>query len=150
MKKTILTIFMSLLLFVGFSQNSVITVQGGYSWLNGVIGAELQFGKIGISAGYMPTAMPLSGDPVSSYSLALSLYGKDYDESCFYGSYGIASGGYRYEDTNGESIVELMSIGMIGYRFTTDFGLSSKLGAGYGWNKNTGVYTMEWTVGYSF
>jgi hypothetical protein len=150
MKKTILTILISLLFLVGFSQNSGITVQGGYSWLNGIVGAEIQFVNLGISFGYMPTSMPLSGDKVASYSAALTWYGKPYDQDCFYGSFGVASAGYTYEDNMGGSIVKQMTIGMLGYRFTSDLGLSSKIGVGYGWCDLAETYTWEWTLGYTF
>ena len=151
-------VFLSILVTIAFAitmnaQTSGLTIQGGYSWLNGVVGVEAQFGNIGFSGGYYPAVMPHSGTSVASYSGAITYYGKKWDESCSYVSYGIASAGYRAETygTYGTYDQEVMpmSILMIGYRYTNGSGLSSKLGFGYGWCSEMNAYTAEWTIGYT-
>lgn len=80
MKKTLLTLIMSLaMIFVLTTTTNAqtpmsLSVHGGYSWLTGVVGAEAQFGNIGIAAGWMPTKMPMSGERVHSFSGAISYY----------------------------------------------------------------------------
>ena len=102
MKKIFILLTIFLLFIVNIESKSqtpfAFSAQGGYSWLNGVVGADLQFGKFGISGGWMPTKMPISGTKTSSYG---ALYSGNYDETTVYGSIGIASQGYRYEYING-------------------------------------------------
>lgn len=77
MKKGLVTIFMSLtLLIMSTTVNAQQTpfafnVQGGYSWLNGVLGAEAQFGKLGVSGGWMPCRMPMSGEWINYIAVRL-------------------------------------------------------------------------------
>jgi len=132
---------------------SALTVQGGYSWLNGVIGLEFQVGKFAISGGYFPTKMPGSGDRVNSFSGAITWYGEDCETSSWYLSTGIASAGYRSESSyNGGSwedgTVDPMTIFMIGYKGVSG-NWTSKLGAGVGFHDDLRVFTWEFTVGYA-
>lgn len=127
---------------------SAFTVQGGYSWLNGVVGAEIQLYKIGFSGGYFPAKMPLTNDPISSFSFGISYYPRAFDDG-IYLSWGLAGAGYRYETTNGDSDVKPMNIVMAGYRFWAG-SLSMKGGAGYGWCSESNTFTGELTLGYSF
>ena len=156
MKKILLSLaIVFALLFANVETQAQVTgtVQGGYSWLNGMIGAELQFANLGVSGGYYPARMPGSGDPISSFSAAATWYGKPY-EDCLYGSIGIASAGYRYEVSYnsgpyGDAVVLPMTIGMIGYKaHWNDWRF--KLGGGYGWCSEAGVFTWEILIGYSF
>ena len=149
MKKLLITFGLILISLLGYSQKLGISLSGGYSWVNGVIGTEVHFAHLGVSAGWFPTSMPLSGDKVSSYSGALTWYGNQFEKSCMYGSIGIANAGYRYEDTNGTSIISPMTIAMLGYRYTGDNGLYTKLGAGYGWADLGSTWTFECIVGYT-
>ena len=140
---------------MSYSQYNSFTVQGGYSWLNGVVGAELQLGHVGLSGGYMPTKMPGSGERLSSFSGAFTWYGDVMDESCYYTSIGIASAGYRSEVSyNGGSyengIVKPMGIWMLGYKYAGGTGWSSKIGGGVGWCSEATVFTFEITLAYSF
>lgn len=50
------------------------SVHGGYSWSIGVLGAEAQFGNIGLAGGWMPSKMPMSGERIHSYSGAVTYY----------------------------------------------------------------------------
>lgn len=128
------------------------SLTGGYSWLSGVVGGELQIENFGISGGWMPTTMPLSGNKVNSVGIAFNAYsGKPTDVSTFYISLGVASDGYRYEDWNSSSGYTTeetlpVTILMVGskYRFKV---LYSKLGVGYGWYDGGGVWTWEATLG---
>ena len=108
MKKILLSLaFIFAITFSSFGQVPTdISLWGGYSWVNGVFGAEAQFGHIGISGGWFPAKMPYSKDQISSWSGAITFYGKSnkyLDDhygafiACFYGTFGIASTGYRYE-----------------------------------------------------
>lgn len=139
---------------IAFSQTN-ISIGTGYSWLNGVVSAEAQLGNFGIGAGWFPAKMPLSREPVSSFSASLTYYGKtneflnqhknlfDFVGVTYYGSIGVASAGYRYEDNSLiNEIVEPMTIGMIGLKsHIGKFGL--KIGGGYGWCQYAGTFTWE-------
>jgi len=124
-----------------------LSVHGGYSWLDGVVGGDLQTGLFGLSAGWMPTTMPLSGDPVNSLCAAISIYsGPVTDAYTWYGSFGVASDGYQYEDTYGGEGTEAVYIAMVGTRYNSPK-VYLKAGIGYGWNEWAGVWTGEITLG---
>ncbi len=151
MKKLILTIFVSLsLLLSSMTVNAqspyAVSVQGGYSWLNGVVGGDLQIGHFGLSGGWMPTKMPMTGEKISSTGFAVSLYSGLYDESGMYVSLGSASNGYRYEDSNGYGATSPMTILMVGSKTGTDV-VNIKLGLGYGWCDYGKAWTFEATLG---
>ena len=87
MKKIILSLaIVFTLIFANIETQAQVTgtVQGGYSWINGMIGAELQFDRIGISGGYYPAVMPGSGDPISSFSVAATWYGNPYEDCLWF------------------------------------------------------------------
>ena len=71
-----------------------------------------------------------------------------------FGSIGIASAGYRYEiaynsGPYGDAVVLPMTIGMIGYK--AHWGAwRAKVGGGYGWCSEAGVFTWELVIGYTF
>ena len=154
MKKLILSVFLSLALLL--SVNSVnaqvyaLSVQGGYSWLSGVVGGDLQVGQLGVSAGWMPTKMPLSGEKLSSIGVAGTLYSGNYDESGYYVSLGVASNGYRYEYSSSwganDSKTSPMTIAMLGYKYGSE-DMNLKLGVGYGWCDYAKTWTWEITLG---
>jgi hypothetical protein len=125
-------------------------VQGGYSWLNGVAGAEVQFGHISLSGGWMPCKMPLSGSKINSYGGAISYYTLPVNQEGYssYVSVGVASQGYRYEDTWGGEVIEPMTIIMIGEKYNVGI-VSCKLGGGYGWCDQAGAWTFEITLGFT-
>ena len=143
-----------------FSQTD-FSLWGGYSWLNGVVGAEAQFGNVGISAGYFPAKMPGSGESVASFSGAVTLYGKNnkYLDShsgaqgaCWYGSFGVASAGYRYQASYNsgawtDDYIEPVYIGMVGVK-SYHQKWSFKLGCGYGFY--SGGNTFTWEVGFGY
>jgi len=159
MKKIVLSLAMVIALLFAINGETkaqvALNVQGGYSWLNGVVGVEVLPGHWGVSAGYFPAKMPGSGDPVTSISWAVSYYDGLWDESGYYASVGMASAGYRYQESWnggawGNNIVEPMWIGMIGYKYSSYSGWNMKAGGGYGWNSHTGAFTWEITLGKSF
>lgn len=158
MKKLLIVIVMLMTLSI-FSANAQSTpfalrAQGGYSWINGVVGAEAQFGKIGLSGGWMPTKMPLSGEKISSIGGAITYYTLPADQEGYSGyvSVGVASQGYRYELTSswgyGEEETLPMTIVMVGYKYDSG-GVNCKLGAGYGWCEVAGAFTFEITLGFT-
>lgn len=162
MKKFLLLFtFIFTITFTSFGQTPLdISLWGGYSWLNGVFGVEAQFGQIGISGGWYPAKMPYSNDPISSFSGAITIYGKNNKylddhygsfSACYYGSFGIASAGYRYESYSGSSIydtmVQPMYIVIGGVKSYVDR-WQFKLGMGYGWCDQAGVFT--WEIGLSY
>ena len=156
MKKflTILIVFFTFAT-LSFAQKSSFTVQTGYSLSTGLIGAEYQFGKVSITAGWMPLRMPESHKFISSFSAAITAYGCDWNESGWYASGAFASTAYRSEkDVNGvwvEDIVSPMTILHLGYKQYLGSGLSLKGGVGYGWCKYIAYPTLEisarWTFG---
>jgi hypothetical protein len=146
---SMLTILFSLLSLSSNAQTTPtsFSVHGGYSWLNGVVGAELQSGCFGISGGWMPTTMPISGDKVNSYGFAVSLYsGPPSETISYYLSGGIASDGYQYEDSYGYGKTEAVTIIMAGtkYNFNSFY---AKLGLGYGFCSEANSFTFEATIG---
>jgi hypothetical protein len=105
-----------------------ITIWGGYSYLNGIVGAEAQYGKFGIGAGYFPIHIITSNNYVSSFSASISYYMKNNQHLIYpYGSIGVASAGYHSND-----IIDLMTIGMIGIKSSYN-NWQLKTGLGYGW-----------------
>lgn len=148
---------------VGFSLN------GGYSWINGVIGAEVFIGDyVGLSTGWMPTSMPKSGEKLSSWGFGISGYQSSIYENGTYASFGIASKGYRYEETRSEYTTiynyntgryendytsssyeetQPMSILMVGYRWGWGDGTTLKAGVGYGWCEQASAISFEIIIG---
>jgi len=128
----------------------------GYSWLQGVIGAELEYGNWAVGGGYYPAKMPGSGESVASISWFVTYQSAVFQKSSgYYASIGMASAGYRYQESwNGGSwgndIIAPMWIGMIGYKYNWYSGLNLKGGVGYGWCEYAGVFTWEVTLGYKF
>lgn len=155
--KKIFSIFIMLFAIttLNFAQPSggALNVQGGYSWSNGVIGAELQAGHLAFSLGYFPTKMPGSNEPLSSISGNFTWYGGNWNESSYYASVGVASAGYRSQMNynNGgwsNDVVSPMTIFMIGYKGCVD-NLNMKIGGGYGWCDYANSWTFELTVGWA-
>jgi hypothetical protein len=125
------------------------SVQGGYSWINGVVGGDLQVGHFGFSGGWMPTTMPLSGDKISSIGLAGTLYSGEFDSPVVsYVSIGTATNGFRYEDSMGGEFTEAMTIAMIGIKGYSN-NWSFKLGGGYGWCAEGDAWTFEVGIEYT-
>ncbi len=156
MKKllTILTVFVLLLVSSNLNAQSTtpfaVSAHGGYSWLNGVVGGEAHIGHFGVSGGWMPTKMPISGDKISSVGFAVSAYTGNPDETTYYISYGIASDGFRSETTSnygysGEMTAP-MNIIMVGCKSGTDM-VNFRLGGGYGWCEYGKSFTFEATLG---
>jgi len=154
--KKILTLLFAIFAFTALSYGqSAFTVQGGYSWTMGMVGAEYQIGHAAVGAGYMPTSMPGSGESLSSYSAYFAWTGYDYDESGYYISLGFASAGYRYQASyNGgawtDGVVLPMGIVNIGYKLQWYSGLNIKGEVGYGWCSEAGVFTWGLTAGWTF
>jgi len=123
-------------------------IQGGYSWLTGVVGGEIQIGHIGLAGGWMPTTMPLSGTKVNSGCFAATYYTStpSQDGYSLYLSGGVSTQGYQYEDTWGGEITLPTAIIMVGSKYETG-GLYLKSGIGYGWCEEAGVFTFEITLG---
>jgi hypothetical protein len=154
--KKILIVFslMLTLMFTSIKLNAqtpmTFSLQGGYSWINGVVGAEVQFGHMGLSGGWMPCKMPMSGTKINSMGADLTYYTLTASEEGYssYISAGIASQGYRYEDSWGTEATQLMTIIMLGEKYQSG-GVYFKLGAGYGWCDQAGAFTFEATLGFT-
>jgi hypothetical protein len=152
MKKILLTIYLAIL-FLLFSSNLssqtpyALSVQGGYSWLNGVVGGDLHIGNFGISGGWMPTKMPMSGLKINSYGFAATIYSGPPDETSYYASIGVASQGFRYEDSWGGESTAPMTIVMAGVKSGSDQ-FTFKLGGGYGWCEYGNAWTFEISLGF--
>ena len=123
-----------------------VSVQGGYSWLSGVVGGDVQIGHVGIACGWMPTKMPITGEKLNSIGYSITVYSNYYDENSLYLSLGGASNGYRYEDSNGYGMTSPMTIIMGGFKTGTE-NVNIKLGGGYGWCDFGNAWTLEITLG---
>ena len=160
MKKFLVLFSLMFALSISAFSQTDLSVGAGYSWLQGVVNVEAQFGHWGIGAGYFPAKMPGSGERVSSFSAALTFYGKDNEfldnhsgalGACYYGSVGVASAGYRYQEDYGSGwtndYIEPMTILMVGVKsYAGKF--SFKLGAGYGFSASASAFT--WEVGLQY
>jgi hypothetical protein len=156
MKKVLLTIFMSLAIIIASTTANAqstptpysISAHGGYSWLNGVLGGEVQFGHVGLAAGWMPTKMPLSGTKVNSGCFNATYYsGTPVDDYSFYLSAGVSTAGYRYEDSWGGEDIEPITIIMLGSKYDSG-GVYCKAGVGYGWCDQAGIVAFEILLGF--
>ena len=123
--KKVLTLLIAILAFttLSFAQKSSFTVQAGYSISSGLVGAEYQYGKISVAAGWMPLRMPESHEIISSFSAAITAYNYNWNESGWYASAAFASKAYRSED-----IVSPMMILSLGYK--TPLCVATGLGVG--------------------
>jgi len=156
MKKRLLMICLTIALLLPLNLRAqtatTFSIHGGYSWLNGVVGAELQVGKFGISGGWMPAKMPMSGESISSYGFAVTLYSANAGETGYsmYLSGGGASQGYRYEDTWGGEATAPVAIIMVGSKYDSG-GVYSKVGIGYGWcsDPEVGAFAFEILLGFT-
>lgn len=152
MKKILLTIAILLAISCSMINSQTpmsLSASGGYSWLTGVLGAEAQIGNIGLSAGWMPTKMPISKEKINSYSFAVSYYTLKTGQEGYSGYLTLAEStqGYRYEDSwGGESTMPILIFGG-GVKYDTD-GVWSKLGIGYGWCDLGNAWTFEFTLGF--
>lgn len=154
MKKLLLVAIMSIVMISISTTTKAQTpmsfsVHGGYSWLTGVLGAEAQFGNIGLAGGWFPTKMPMSGTKISSYSGAISYYTLKAGEegTSFYVTGAMASQGYRYEDSWGGAYTSPMTIitGGVKYQYG---GVWSRVGVGYGWCDEDGAFAFEINLGF--
>lgn len=152
-KKLLLLFSLSLALSISTLAQKLysLSVNGGYSWIGGAIGGDLQIGKFGISGGWMPCKMPISGDRVNSYSIGISMYSFSPDSKGFYASVGVTSAGHRREETIGGNITNRMTspmtIVMVGIKSCYK-DATFQIGCGYGWCQYIQNFTFEISLGY--
>jgi hypothetical protein len=157
MKKIFLAICLTLALLLPSNLNGqtpvTVNVHGGYSWINGVVGGEAQFGNFGVSSGWMPTSMPMSGEKVNSVGFGLTYYSLKAGEPGYSGylTLGFASDGYRYEDSWGGDATVPVTIIMLGSKYDSGGGFYSKAGIGYGWctDPDVGTFAFEVLLGFT-
>lgn len=151
MKKLLLSIIVLFAITASsMAQSSSFLARGGYSWLNGMVGAEYQVNRLGFGLGWMPNTKPASGEKVTSITYNVTFYGGEWDESAFYISAGGATNGFQREtySSNGYYDYET-SAGFIltgGYKFAWE-ALDLKVGGGWGWGLQQSVGTLEATLG---
>ena len=151
-KKLVILSFMLMFITTLSAQNQpatplVISAHGGYSWLDGVVGVDFQSGIFGLSGGWMPTTMPISGEKINSYGIAATIYsGPPTESSIFYLTAGVASDGYQYETSSGYGETQPVTIVLIGTKYNFE-PLYLKAGVGYGWCDKAGVFAFELTLG---
>lgn len=155
MKKIVLLLSLVFTLSIASFAQQAFTVQGGYSWTMGMIGAEYQLGHSAIGAGIMPTTMPGSGESLTSFSAYYMWTGYEYDESGYYLSLGFASAGYRsqinYNNTGWtDGTVAPMGIVNLGYKAQWYSGLNLRGEVGFGWCEYAKVFTYGLTAGWTF
>ena len=146
---------MLLLSITAISQTN-INAWGGYSWINGIVGLEAQYGQFGIGAGYMPTKMPNTGENIPSWGGSVTYYlnnksfhqYNDMFDGYYYGSIGVASAAYRYQNTLSEDVIVPLTYGMLGVKGCWN-NLYFKAGIGYGWCKEYSTFTFEVGIGYT-
>lgn len=159
MKKVLLMLMLTIALMLPStlkSQNPMtLSGQVGYSWLNGIVGGEIQFGHIGLSAGWMTASMPYSGDNVSSAGLAGTWYSLPAGQPGYSGyfSAGVATAGYQEETYSSsgyyDGFTAPMTILMIGTKWQGERGWFSKGGIGYGWCEYADAFTFEICIGFT-
>lgn len=157
MKKLLLVLAMTFTMLFAVNTEteaqSALYVQGGYSWLEGVVSVGGQVGYWGGMIGYFPAKMPGDGTTVAGICWDITWYNSKWYESGMYASIGMNSAGYRYQASyNGgswtDNVVEPMWIGMLGYKYGSDL-LYLKGGVGYGWNSHATAFTYEITIGFA-
>ena len=155
--KKILTLIVAIFAFAtfGHAQDAAFTVQGGYSWTMGMVGVEYQYNYLAVGAGVMPTTMPGSGDPLTSFSAYAAWTNYKPDESGLYASIGFASNGYRAETSYnggswGSDVTSPMGIVNLGYKVQWYSGLNIKGEVGFGWCEYAKVFTYGLTAGWTF
>jgi hypothetical protein len=147
--KRILTLLVAIFAFTTFGiAQSAFTINGGYSWSYGLVGAEYQLGRIGVGAGWMPTSYPGSGDKLNSFSGVVTWYGAEWWESCYYTSLAFASKGYRREVDYGsgwtDNYTTPMGIWILGYK--AQYGAVGLYGGG-GVGFCSEITVFAWEVG---
>lgn len=125
-----------------------VSAHGGYSWMTGVVGADIQFSYFEISGGWMPTSMPMSGEKINNVSFAVTANTLQPGDNGygFYLTLASASDGYRYEDSWGSAETYSMTILGGGMRYNNG-PLWLKGGGGYGWCDQGKAWTWEVTLG---
>jgi len=150
MKKLLLI----LLILIGIStqlksQTKVQTalyVRGGYSWLTGVIGTELQINNFGFGFGWMPTPYLLNDQRINAYGIDVTYYNGLPNQNSFYISGSYIINGYEYEsDYYGTQIIDMMAI-LIGYKVSLSI-FDLKFGLGTGFNSDNVIIIVEATIG---
>ena len=159
MKKILVLLLLTVALMLPSTLNAqtpiTLSGQAGYSWLSGVVGGELQFGHIGLGAGWMPTSMPYSGDPVNSTGIYGTWYTLPAGQPGYSGylSAGVATAGYQEETYTSsgyyDGFTSPMTIIMVGTKWQNDTGWFGKCGIGYGWCDYAEAFTFEITVGFT-
>lgn len=143
------------LLNIAAKSQTNLSVWGGYSWINGIIGVEAQYGHFGIGAGYLPTKIPNTGDHEPSWCGSVTYYTKSNNKkfspalsTSFYGSIGVSSAAYRnYDIILDKEEVIVMTYGVLGIKLDKSR-FSLKSGVGYGWCKEDNTITFEIGIQY--
>ena len=159
MKKVLLMLVLTIALMLPSTLKAqtpmTFSGQAGYSWLSGVVGGEAQFGHIGLGAGWMPTSMPYSGNPVNSVGIYGTYYTLPAGQPGYSGyfSAGVATAGYQEEIYSNSGYYDgttaSMTILMAGMKWQGEKGWFSKAGLGYGWCDQADAFTFEITVGFT-
>jgi len=125
------------------------SVHGGYTWLLGVAGADIQYGRFAIGGGWMPTKMPMSQESIQAFCGSLTYYQPVpvLKGLSAYISAGGATNGYRYEDSWGGSSTSPIMIATAGLKYDL-WRFWLRTGAGYGWCKESGAFAFEACLGF--
>lgn len=144
--KRLLTLLIAIFAFTAmtFAQKSALSLQSGYSYSTGLIGAEYQYNKFAISAGIMPFRNEIQ-EIKPSYSAALTYYSRKWNQNSWYLSGAFASGKY-----NGDYPDNPMFIITFGGKEQIWSGLSVKGGFGYVFTQNNAFPTFEIGLRWSF
>lgn len=159
-------IIVTLLIFIRITLTAqtpmALNVRIGDSELKGFVGVEYQISKYSISGGWRPGSTP-AGHTTNSFDIALTLYGKSWNESSLYFSMGMASKDIVYVANINPEInvinfysVESSMIAIIGYRSNLNEisrGLSNRfsidVGLGYNVSKHNDLFTFEVLLNYA-
>lgn len=96
MKKILIIILLLISVTLSAQVPMALNLRVGDSETKGITGLELQISKLSLSAGWRPEFIPF-GATTHSLDLALTLYGKQWDESSCFISVARASQGVIYQ-----------------------------------------------------
>jgi hypothetical protein len=144
--KKLVVLIIALFAFITLSsaQKNAFSVQSGYSYSTGLIGAEYQYKKFAIGAGIMPFRNDVQ-EIKPSYSAVVTYYSRYWNQNSWYVSGAFASGRH-----NGDYPDNPMFIFSVGGKEQIWSGLSIKGGFGYAFTQDDAFPVFELGLHWSF
>lgn len=153
MKKFLFVILMMLSFVLVNAQDSTnkiglsdVYLKGGYSYHNGLVGTEVFFNRLSLGGGWMPHRITSTETKVNSVCLQLSVYFDGTQEKSPYGSIGVSTDGYNYQNEDHTYSTENAISIIGGYRWVNK-NLDLKMGVGLAGSRGNNYFTGEIVMG---